>query len=125
MPGNTILIAGWRDPEQMQVNLAMLRNLLAVGPARPLRMAEAAPGWEDTWQRVVARHGLRSGSLAQLVGSSWQFTDRAFGFGVEHPGHTVLSTIKLRQAGFADCIDTEDSVLYWLDRMQAGGLLPR
>lgn len=97
---------------------------MPVGPARPLRMAEAAGGWEPTWQRIAAKHGLREPSLQRLVGSSWQFTDRAFGYGVERPGHTVLSTIKLRQAGFADCIDTEDSVLYWLERMQSQKLLP-
>jgi hypothetical protein len=37
----------------------------------------------------------------------------------------VLSGIKLRQHGFADCEDSEDSLHHWLERMQAQRLLPR
>jgi len=37
----------------------------------------------------------------------------------------VLSPIKLRRHGFAGCEDTEDRLLYWLDRMQAAKALPR
>jgi hypothetical protein len=83
------------------------------------------PAHEATWRRVVAKHGLRDIGLAELVGSSWQFADRAFAHGVTDPPHAFLSPIKLRQHGFAGCIDTEDSLLYWLDRMQSHRLLPR
>jgi hypothetical protein len=37
----------------------------------------------------------------------------------------VLSTIKLRKHGFGDCEDTEESIHYWLERMQMERLLPR
>jgi hypothetical protein len=63
--------------------------------------------------------------LRDLVGSSWQFADRVFAHGLEHPADSVLSGLKLRQHGFADCIDTEDALIYWLDRMQAEGWIPR
>ena len=36
-----------------------------------------------------------------------------------------MSPIKIRQAGFASCVDTEDSIIYWLTRMQDARLLPR
>jgi len=98
---------------------------MEVGPATPLRLSEAMPAWEEVWQRVVDRHGLQRLTLEQLVGRSWQFTDRVFGCGLEQPAHSVLSPIKLRQAGFADCADTEDCVAYWLARMQGQKLLPR
>jgi len=38
------------------------------------------------------------------------------------PGWQV---VKLRRAGFADCEDTEDSLLHWIARMQAERFLPR
>jgi hypothetical protein len=97
---------------------------MPAGPADPLRLAEAMPRREDVWQRIVSKHGLQPLALAQLVGSSWQFTDRVFGYGLTHPADSVLSTIKLRQAGFHDCEDTEDGLLYWLRRMQSQRLLP-
>jgi hypothetical protein len=37
----------------------------------------------------------------------------------------VLSGLKLRQHGFADCFDTEDAIHHWLERMQQQRLLPR
>jgi hypothetical protein len=36
----------------------------------------------------------------------------------------VLSTIKIRRAGFADCIDTFDSLTYWLGRLIDRRVLP-
>jgi hypothetical protein len=34
------------------------------------------------------------------------------------------STIKIREAGFADCMDTEDMFVQWFDRLQQSGVLP-
>ena len=98
---------------------------MAVGPDEPQSLTQTMPPQEAAWAALAARHGLRSGSLQALVGSSWQFTDRAFAQGVEHPALSVLSPIKLRQHGFAGCYDTEDALHHWLDRMQAERLLPR
>ena len=35
-----------------------------------------------------------------------------------------MSPVKLRRAGFADCTDTEDAILYRLTRMQKARILP-
>jgi len=91
----------------------------------PMNLTGEMPGHEATWRRVVERHGLRALSLEQLVGSSWQFTDRAFAHGLADPPDSVLSGIKLHQHGFHGCVDTEDGLMYWLDRMQSRRLLPR
>ena len=96
-----------------------------VGPAEPLELTTAMPAHEATWARIVEKHGLRPLSLEQMIGSSWQFTDRLLGYGLSDPADSVLSTIKLRQHGFAGCEDTEDSLHHWLERMQAERLLPR
>lgn len=98
---------------------------MATGAPEPLRLAEAMPRHEDVWARIVSKHDLQPTTLAGLVGSSWQFTDRALAHGIAHPPDSVLSPIKLWRAGFHDCEDTEDSVLHWLRRMQTERLLPR
>ena len=39
--------------------------------------------------------------------------------------HAILvSTVKARQHGFADCIDTEDMLIEWLDEHRRRGALP-
>ena len=96
-----------------------------VGPDQPLELTRTMPGYEAAWERIVAKHGLEKLSLDRMIGSSWQFTDRALGYGLANPANSVLSPIKLRQHGFPGCEDTEDSVHYWLERMQAERLLPR
>lgn len=93
--------------------------------AESLELTKAMPTHEATWARIVSKYGLRSLSLEQMIGSSWQFTDRAFAHGIANPADSVLSPIKLRQHGFPGCEDTEDSLHYWLERMQAEHLLPR
>jgi nucleoside-diphosphate-sugar epimerase len=98
---------------------------MQAGSAEPLELTTAMPAQEATWARIVAKHALRPLSLEQMIGSSWQFTDRALAHGLTHPANSVLSPIKLRQHGFADCEDTEDSLHDWLERMQAERLLPR
>jgi len=98
---------------------------MPVGPDAPARLAQTMPGLESTWRSVVAKHGLRPGSLADRVGSSWRFADRNLAAGEADPPDRLTSPIALRQAGFHDCEDTEDAFLHWLERMQRERLLPR
>lgn len=97
---------------------------MEAGATAPMELTTAMPECEAVWKRIVAKHDLRPLTLNQMIGSSWQFTDRALAYGVENPADSVLSGIKLRQHGFVDCIDTQDSIHHWLDRMQAERLLP-
>jgi hypothetical protein len=52
------------------------------------------------WDSIVARYGLHATPYEQIA--NWAFVDWMLNFREE----TILSTIKIRQAGFADCIDT-------------------
>lgn len=97
---------------------------LAQGPDAPMTFADAMPRLEAEWAAVVKKHGLRQTTLAGLVGGSWQFLDRAMRVGEGPATPSLVSTIKLRQAGFHDCMDTEDSLAYWFGEMQAAKLLP-
>ncbi|MEN3296872.1 MAG: hypothetical protein V7642_6125 [Burkholderiales bacterium] len=98
---------------------------MKAGDPEPIHLTTKMPEYEDVWARVVDKQGLKAHTLEGLVGDSWQFTDRAFAYGIDHLADSVLSGIKLRQHGFAGCYDTEDSVHYWLERMQARKLIPR
>jgi nucleoside-diphosphate-sugar epimerase len=104
-------------------SIAAHLGLEAAEPA-PLKLADAMPQHEDLWSRIVQRHGLQPFTLAQLVGSSWQFADRNFAVGQDDPPDRVMSPVKLRQAGFPGCQDTEEAIRYWLGRMRQERLIP-
>jgi len=111
----------WRD---MWPGLAAFFNM-TVGDDKPIRLAEAMPRRAAEWDRVVAKHGLRPTTMESIVGASWQTADLTLAYGKERQFDRLMSPIKIRQAGFHACMDTEDSVKYWLAQMQEEGLLPR
>jgi nucleoside-diphosphate-sugar epimerase len=91
----------------------------------PQRLAEGMPPRADEWARVVDRYGLRSPrDMAAFVGASWQYADVLFGALGRRPHPALLSTVKIRQAGFSDCVDTEDMFREWLAILQQRRLLP-
>jgi nucleoside-diphosphate-sugar epimerase len=111
----------WQD---IWASIAQRFGMQPAGP-QPMKLAAEMPAFEPAWARLVKKHDLQEISLADLIGSSWQFTDRAFAHGIENPPDSVLSGLKLRQHGLHDCFDTEDALHYWLERMQQQRLLPR
>ncbi len=100
------------------------------GPDRPLSLARWLPEQEAVWKRIVASHGLRPHSLDEILGLSHQYADDAFaytpdGSPLESRSRPVLlSTVKLRQAGFGGCIDTEQMFSYWFARLRSERILP-
>lgn len=98
---------------------------MEVGEPTPLRLAEVMPAKAGVWDAVVASHALRAPGLMEFVGDSFVYLDLHLGVGREHPSPpTMLSTIKLRQAGFADCVDSEDMLVEWIRWMQDERLIP-
>jgi nucleoside-diphosphate-sugar epimerase len=95
---------------------------MPVGLPHPMPLARVMPGHAATWQAVVERHGLAPVTLDRLVSGSWQFAD--FALSRTHSTSSLLSTIKIRQAGFGDCIDTEQSLAWWLAHLQERRILP-
>ena len=60
-----------------------------------------------------------------MVGESFVYADMLFGYGATEPPPPVLvSTVKIRRAGFGACVDTEDMFVRLLHAMQAARLLP-
>ena len=81
----------------------------------------------EEWTEIVDRFGLRAPrDMDAFVGGSWSYADILFGaLGRPRPIPALLSTVKIRHAGFGECIDTEDMLCEWLVRFQERGLLPR
>lgn len=100
---------------------------MEVGPPQPMLLAETMPGRGEAWAAIVDRHDLLAPrDLDAFVGPAWAYADIIFGSHAQGPAlPSLLSTIKLRQAGFGDCIDTEDMFRELLTLFQERRLLPR
>jgi hypothetical protein len=99
---------------------------MEVGEDRPHSLAHEMPERQAEWAAVVERFGLRSPvSLERFVGQSFIYADLMLGYGLEQsPPPALVSTIKARQHGFDECIDTEDMFRKWIGHFQAKGLFP-
>lgn len=63
--------------------------------------------------------------MLDFVGGSFELTDLTFAYGAESaPPPILVSTVKIRQAGFHDCLDTEDMFRNLIARYQALGWIP-
>ena len=79
------------------------------GPDMPTSVTAYLAENAAIWDKIVAKYGLRSRSLRELVGQGDQHADFAFAYGAPAGPRAFVSTIKLRQAGFAKTVDTEIS----------------
>ncbi len=99
---------------------------MEAGEARPLSLAAELPKRESQWAALAARHGLKApaGLLAFTGHNSLTYTDMVLGAPDRPPLPILNSTIKVRQAGFGECMDTEDMFRKWFARLQESGMLP-
>jgi nucleoside-diphosphate-sugar epimerase len=95
------------------------------GPDMPMSLAAYVNENANVWSSIVAKYGLRSRDLRELVGHGDQHADFAFAYGAPEGPRAFVSTIKLRQAGFTKTIDTEDSFRNALQSLIERKLLPR
>src|SRR5258708_20673473 len=88
--------------------------------AEPLAMSTVSEISEKSplWDEMFARYGLHATPYDQIA--NWAFVDWMLNFGEE----VIQSTIKIRQAGFADCIDTHESFRRQLTRLRDLRLVP-
>lgn len=87
-----------------------------------IALGQVMPGKADVWARIVSKHGLAPHRYEELV-PSWDFADFAFRLG--RPSNpTLMSTVKIRRAGFHDCIDTEEMFVSQFRALQERRVLP-
>jgi nucleoside-diphosphate-sugar epimerase len=114
-------VFSWRD---LWPSMAEVLGV-QVGPDEPLSLAEFLPAKSAAWERIVQRHGLRPIRMAELLGESHYYTDFCFAYGAtEPPPPAFVSTVKIKQAGFCETYDTQESFRYWLQVLQDRRVLP-
>lgn len=91
---------------------------LAAGEPQPLRLAAHVGARPQVWRGIVAAHGLRPTEVGRLV--SWAVTD--FMFGIAWDVHS--STVKIRQAGFGECVDTRAEIARQIERLRTERYIP-
>jgi nucleoside-diphosphate-sugar epimerase len=95
------------------------------GDAVPLSLDSEIRPQEQAWAEIRAAHGLKSGTLKEFVGLSFEYADYTMGYGRTQPGApAIVSTIKLMQAGFREVMDSEAMFAKAFTEMQAMRLLP-
>lgn len=99
------------------------------GEVKRFLMAEEIPRRQDEWRAIVDKHGLRADPDPMAIGgASFEFIDMFLG--ATRPDENIcaaqlLSTIKLRQHGFHQAVDTGDMVAKWFGRLQDDRILPK
>ena len=88
------------------------------GDPLPLHLTEHMADKEPIGNRITERYGLEPISYSQIV--SWGFGDAIFGTNYDN----ISSTIKLRRAGFPDCIDTEEMFCTLFDQLRRKRIIP-
>jgi hypothetical protein len=97
-----------------------LAEFYEIPVAEPLAMSTVAEMNEKAplWESMVARYGLFPTPYDQIA--NWAFVDYMLNFADE----TIMSSIKIRHAGFADCIDTHASFRRQLGRLRDMKIIP-
>ncbi|HVB52719.1 MAG TPA: NAD-dependent epimerase/dehydratase family protein [Candidatus Acidoferrales bacterium] len=95
------------------------------GPDSPLSLAAFLPQMGDVWSRIVDRFQLRPIPMMDILGQSHYYADRCFAYGSQGARSSrFVSTVKVKQAGFADTWDTEASFVHWLEVLIDRRVLP-
>lgn len=91
---------------------------MPIAAPQPMSLTEQMSDKEEVWNSVVARHGLRATPWQAVA--SWPFVDGWLSADFD----MVQSTIKIRQAGFAACVDTHESLRRNLTALRTHRYLP-
>jgi nucleoside-diphosphate-sugar epimerase len=91
---------------------------MPVGQVKTVKLQQSMADKGPVWERIVARHALRP--VAYKDTALWSYGDFVF-----TPGYDIMSdTLKLRQAGFDRCMDTEKMFIELFERLRAARVIP-
>lgn len=91
---------------------------LEVGPVQTIKLAELMSDKEPLWRRITDKHGLRPIPYEDVA--AWPFADYVFGCDWDVMSHTL----KIRQAGFHDCVDSEQAFLELFGKLREMKIIP-
>ncbi len=96
------------------------------GEPRAISLAAELPNCRDEWAQLVRAHDLAApGDIVGFAGAnSLIYTDMLLAGAANAATPVLNSTIAARQAGFPDCIDTEDMFRKWVRRFHDLRLVP-
>ncbi len=99
---------------------------MPVGEPEPQSLATALADQQPAWERLVDKYQLAAPrELAAFIGQGATYADFQMNHGKAGPlPPVIMSSIKIRQAGFAACMDTEDMFRKWFGQLQERRLLP-
>lgn len=111
----------WRDMWP-----AIARTLgMEVGPDEPRSVADYVEARASLWDDIVRQHNLQPLTLKQILGESHHYADMAFSVGAATaPAPVFVSTVKIKQAGFTQVCNSEESFCHWLEDLQARRIIP-
>jgi nucleoside-diphosphate-sugar epimerase len=97
-----------------------------LAPDEPTRLSTFLPAKAEVWDTIVARQGLRPVAMGELLGESHHYADLCFNYGNAEGQRNpaFVSTVKIKQAGFTETWDTEQSFRYWLRVLMDRKVLP-
>ena len=95
------------------------------GVAAPLSLVTSYPQWIAPWEALRRKYDLIAPDLETFVGLSFQYADYTMRHGQTEPGPpSIVSTVKINQAGFTEMMDTEAMFRKWFSHARASRLLP-
>ena len=111
----------WQD---IWPDLAGLFNIQP-GDSSQQRLSDWIYDCEDEWQSIVTAKNLKPYSIREIAGDSFFYADALFNaYSETAPPPSLVSTIKLRQAGFHDCIDTLAMFEKWFNKLRLLNVIP-
>jgi nucleoside-diphosphate-sugar epimerase len=91
----------------------------------PLSLVQQYPNWIAPWDELRRKHDLISPGLEAFVGLSFQYADYSMRYGqTQSSPPSIVSTVKINQAGFTEMMDTEAMFRKWFALARSRRLLP-
>jgi len=92
---------------------------MACGPRQHIQLAHMMQDKSPVWERLVSEFGLQPIPYEQIV--RWAYGDYVFATGYD----VISSTMKAREFGFTEFLDTEQMFLRQFDDLRAQRIIPR
>jgi hypothetical protein len=92
---------------------------MEVGPVQNLNLKTIMSEKEPIWAKICEKNQLLRYKINDLA--TWQFMDYAFSNGFDQ----MSSLTKIRQAGWHDVLDTEDTITQQLQSMRDKRIIPQ